>query len=814
MFRNYLKVTIRNFYKNRFYATLNTLGLAIGFAAFILLYLYFYHESHYEDFHHKADRIYRISWKMRTPTGETGWARIHHDFLNRLPEAMPEIEHLIRFQNQERKYVRIGTDKFRPPHAYQTDKEVFEVFDLELLEGHPSNALAQPRSVVISEKLAQNYFGGRSALGQEILVTGAWNADETPYKVTGIMQDLPAHTHLPADVLFSFSAENDRTGWAYTYLLLKKGTDISAIESKIGEFVVQHLGEEKAFNNRFEFQALSDIHLHSNLSREIVPNGNAMYARAALYAAIFILLIALINFINLSSALSVRRAREIGIRKIIGAASWHNRLYAFTESVSYNVLAMLMGMLLVFLAYPFFTEVTGTEFRIDPWIFAAILLGIAIFCGILSGIYPGIVLNSIDILQTSKGNASPDSHRNGSNLKVRKIFIGIQLTVSIALIAITLISYRQFHFIKNKDLGLNREQVLAVPGVAQSITKRYPVFKENILPLPGVKQVAACMQVPSEAIQDGGFVSREGQSAGEQLPLMDLQPSDPDFIELLGIELLAGKIPESSFPTTSTVAPEPKIPAGDMINNRPREYVLNATAARQLGFPSPEEAIGHKISWSNGLFHLQDGPITGIVRDFHQENFKTLIDPVVMTFEPNWLQTFLISLRPDNIPETVRDIELAWDRLFPKYPLEYFFLDEMYDQLYKAERLQLQILLISSGLALILALTGLFGLIALTLKTRMREIAIRKVLGASPRALIELFGKEYLGLLVISSLLAVPFSLWWAHRWLENFAYRISISPLTYLTAIGLVTLLLAATVGLQTYSGTKINPAQKLYAE
>ena len=811
MFKNYLKVTIRSFHKNRGYASLNTLGLSLGFAAFILLSIYFYHETNYEDFHGNADRIYRTTWNMRTPSGHTGWARLHHNFINRLPEEMPEVEHLVRFQNQERKYVKIGTEKFRPPHAYLADREVFEVFDFDLLQGDPAGALAEPHSIVITEKLAQTYFGEAPALGQEILVTGTWNAEEIPHKITGIMRDLPSHTHLPVDALFSFASEEERTGWAYVYLLLREGAEIASVREKMSDFVVENIGEDRAANNEFEFQSLRDIHLHSNLSREIKPNGNSMYAKAALYVAIFILVIAMINFINLSSALSVGRAKEMGVRKIMGAGRSQNLFYALTESVAYNVLALLLGALLAFLAYPYFQSITGTDFRLDPWIFGAVLAGVAIVCGLLSGWYPGVVLNAVGLLHATKSGADVVAQHNGKTVSMRRVFIGIQLVVSITLIATTLVTYRQFNFIKNKSLGLKKEQMLAIPGVAQSVTDKYPIFKERLLPLTGVAEVGACMQVPSEAIKDGGFVSREGQSDEEQLPLMDLQPIDHDFIKLLEIELIAGEIQESQFRFGQPSSPEGRLAPQDLINGRTRSYLINETAMKQLGYSAPEEVIGEQISWTNNYYTLQNGPVTGVVRDFHQENFKARIDPVVLTFEPNWLRTFLISIRTEDVPATVREIQSAWDQLFPKYPFEYSFLDEMYDKLYQGERTQLQLLLISSGLALVLALLGLFSLIAFTLKTRMREIAIRKVLGANLGALVRLIGNEYLRLVLLSSCIAIPVSLWWVWRWLENFAYRIAVSPFTYFFAIGLVALLLFGTISLQTFFGTRINPAQKL---
>ena len=320
MLINYLKITLRSFQKNYLYATLNVIGLAVGFAAFILITVYVHYETSFENFHSKAERIYRATYRYQS-AGAYGvhWARVPVDYINQLPNEMPEVEALVRFQNYERQYVRVDQEKFSPKHAYTTDPEVFEVFDFPLIAGDATTALARPYSVVLTESTAHRYFGNKAALGKNLFVTTDFSAEETPYTVTGIMADVPTHTHLPVDMFFSFQHPEKRSGWAYVYALLRAEAPLSGLQAKMPDFVDKYTDDESALQVSFEFQPLADIHLQSDLAREITPNGNQWYVTIFYLVGGFILLIALINYVNLSSALALGRLREVGVRRVLGA---------------------------------------------------------------------------------------------------------------------------------------------------------------------------------------------------------------------------------------------------------------------------------------------------------------------------------------------------------------------------------------------------------------------------------------------------------------------------------------------------------------
>ncbi len=810
MLRNYLATTLRHFRKNYRYATLNVLGLALGFAACLLIAVYVHYETSYESFHTQADRIYRTTYRFQ-PEGEFGvhWARVPVDYVNELPNDLPEVETLVRFQNHEQKYLRIGNEKFRPEHAYVTDPEVFAVFDFPLLQGDAKTALERPRSVVLTPTAARRYFGTDDVLGREVLVTGGLATEELAYTVTGVMAEVPSHTHLPVEMLLSYRNPEERSGWAYVYTLLREGTDAAEVTAKLPAFIDKYTNAQNALGVSFALQALPDIHLDSNLAREIVPNGNRFYVRVFSAVGGFILLIALLNYVNLSSALALGRTREVGVRTVLGASQWQLVTHAGVEAVVYNLVAMVIGCLLAYAAFPYFHALTGVEFLVSPVAFAGVLLLVTLGCGLLAGGYPAWMLVSVRTLEAIKSNAAFALARRTGGFSVKRVLVTMQFATSMLLIASALVAYDQFRFLHQKNLGMTTEQILALPNLPNAVTERYEAFRTRVAGLAGVQQVAACMEVPSREIRDSGPVRVEGVSDDPRTaPMMDMQVIDSSFVSLMNLELLAGEGLSYSLSDK-----DPSAESYD-VTNRPRSYLINETAMRQLGWSTPQEAIGQQISWTIDGFQLATGPITGVVKDFHQETLRNAVDPTVMTYEPIWLRTFLLNLETRNISATVAEVQRVWDELFPAYPMEYHFLDDLYERLYTRERVQLQLLSVFSGLAILVALLGLFSLTAYTLRTRVREMTIRRVLGANVGALIRLVGREYMGVLLVGGLLALPLSYWAVSRWLQDFAYRVEVSVGWYVLTLGAVSVLLLLVVGWQTRLSTSDNPAEVLQGE
>ena len=401
MFRNYIKVITRNVSRNWLYTSINILGLSLGFAAFVLTAIYIKYETSFENFHSKSSRIYRPTYSFDSGNGYSAhWARIPINYINELPFEFPEIEKLIRFQNHEQKYVRIGETKFRPNHAYITDQDVFEVFDLPFIAGDSETALKEPNSIVIAESLAMKYFGSTDALGKDINVLGDWSMEESPHSVTGIIKDLPSNSHLPIEMLISFQNEEERSGWAYVYILLQEGATIKSVSAKMPDFIQKYADEDNADKIDFEFQALNEIHLNSNLAREIIPNGNKAYINIFIAVGIFILLVALANYMNLNSALVLGRSKEVGLRKILGASKMQMLYYLLIESISHNLLGLIIGGLIALLVFPYFSTMAGIEFIFNPWSLLFGMCCIAVICGIITGLYPAIVINKDDPIKT------------------------------------------------------------------------------------------------------------------------------------------------------------------------------------------------------------------------------------------------------------------------------------------------------------------------------------------------------------------------------------------------------------------------------
>lgn len=812
---NNLKIVIRNFYRNRSYAVLNLLGLVIGFTVFMFAAIYVYFETHYENFHTKANRIYRATYLYAPPGNPPShWARVPVDFVNELPAEVPAVKTLIRFQNQERKYVRIGHEKFRPAHAYVTDKEVFTVFDFKLLEGNPLQALAQPHSIVLSRSLARKYYGERSPIGKGIFLIGDYDHVETLHHVTGVMEDVPPNTHLPVDMLISFRDNKERTGWAYTYLLLQEGATISQVESSVRSFIKKYDTEEEGKDTNFIFQPIRNIHLASHLAREITPNGERLYVRVVGFAGVLVLLMAVINFTNLNSAMSLSRAKEFGMRKVMGASRMQLIYYLVTESVIIHLTAALIASGAVYLLFPYMQQFVAIQLLPSVIPFSLVMILVALVMGMASSLYPIILLTALQPIAVLKTSKAISISGRESAFSLTRIMVTVQFGISILLIGSAAIAYHQFNFLLHKNLGIDREQVIAIPAVPDGVKDKFESFRNRLIGQPGIANVSACMEVPSREIRDSGPVLVAGvNSDPSKAPRMDIQVIDHNVISLLGLQLIAGR---NILPPNTTSIPEftERYTFQQYLLAQPREYLINETAMHQLGWNSTQEAIGQKISWSLGDMALASGPIVGIVQDFHQETLKNKVDPIVMVNEPLWLRTFLIKAEAGNIQNSVEKISATWNELFPFYPMEYFFLDDLYNNLYKAERVQVQLLFGFSGLTILIAFTGLIGLVAYALKTRTKEMAVRKVLGATAADLIQLMSYEYLIVLLLGAALAIPLSIYGLREWLSSFAYHVSISPLSYAFTLILILVLLLVTVGIQTLRASKANPAETLRDE
>lgn len=809
------KSAIRNFQKNWLYGSLNILGLAITFATIILVTAYLFQETSYESFHKNAHRIYRPTYNFTAQNGfNNHFARVPVNYINNLPAELPEIEKLIRFQNKEQKYIRIGDQRYKPKHAYITDAEVFDVFSLPLLAGNPATALAKPNSIVLTETIAKKYFATIDVIGKELMLTGNNSAEEVAYQVTGVLQDVPVNTHLPIELLLSFPDEAARSGWAYIYTLLAEGATIDDVNAKMPDFLSTYISPESRSTITYDFQALADIHLHSNLAREIKPNGELRYIKIFFWVGLFVWIIALVNFTNLSSALAMSRGKEIGVRKVLGASKGNLVLFSFTETIVYSLIALFSGGILAFSIFPYFSDLTGITILPPSNYFVLSLLGIAVLSGLLAGIIPALVATSIKILQIIKQGNNWSMKKSTNSINVKRVMIAIQFSATIILMGSAMVAYQQFKYIQEKNLGLTAEQIIAIPEVPGKVVDNYGTFKNRLKAIPNISEVSACMQMPSSEIRDAGPVQIQGKNSEEgEAPMMDMQIIDPDFIEMMGIEMLAGENFTKNEVLGKTPVYNEELTPQRYLNEKPRKYLLNETAMKQLGWNVPTEAIGQQINWSIGGFELAYGPVTGIIKDYHQESLRNKVDPLVLTVEPIWMSNILIKVGTKDLEKTVASIEATWNDLFP-YTLEYSFLDELFNKLYQQDRVQLKLLSILTLIAILISFLGLVSIVAYALKNRSKELAIRRVIGANLTNLTMLIGKEYLWILGIATLIGIPISYYSVSEWLQDFAYHIEISPMVYFLAILLVFGLLIGTIYLQTFKATVENPVQALREE
>ncbi|MEO1450710.1 MAG: FtsX-like permease family protein, partial [Bacteroidota bacterium] len=619
-------------------------------------------------------------------------------------------------------------------------------------------------------------------------------------------------SHMPVEVFLSFESPRARSWWAYVYILLKPGTSIEEVEKGMPGFFDKHYTDRGAGTVEFRFMPLRDIHLTSNLVREIMPNGDILYVRIFAWASVFLLLIALINSLNMSSALAMGRAKEIGMHLVMGASIHQLRRFALIESGLYHILAVVLGLGVLWGSLPFLQQILPFTILIPPvWLIMGMLL-LAMVLGILTGIYPARVLTQASLQQVFLGRRKGNQTAHQSAMRLRHVLIGLQFTAAVLLMSSAWVSTRQVRFLQEKNLGLNPHQVLALPALPNPVTDRYTAFRDRVNSIPGVVKVSGCMQLPSTEIRDAGPVTVVGrESDPDMAPILDIQVISPDYFETLDIQLIAGEDRSADYqftdPPRFTAEYTPEAYLGEI----PRKYLINETAMHKLGFESPEEAIGQQISWEIGGYKLAAGPVTGIVADVHQETLKNRVDPTVMVVEQIWLRTILLKLSTQEMTETLGEVQAAWDELFPSYPMRYQFLDEAYARLYQQEQQQLRLLLILTGLSVILALIGLFSLVAFALRMRMQEFAIRRILGAQGRHLIRHIGQQYVVALLVASVIAIPASYYLVDQWLETFAYHIPVSSLPYVFTLIALTGLVLTAIGVQVWRSTRRNPSEVL---
>jgi len=804
MIRNYLTSVWRYIARNKTFTALNLMGLVTGVTAFLLIMQFVMHELSYDTMWANTDRVFRVNLD-RYDKGElsTRWASGCAGIGPDLKANFPEVEAYVRL-TQNNALLAYGDQFFKEEHVYFASQDFFRVFGMSLISGVDSTALKGPHKMVLSQSLAKKYFGNGDPIGKTMRNNGS-----EEYLVTGVFKDIPENSHMRIDALFSFATyvkfvelpdEESLNQWMWdgflTYVLLRPGTSASALESKLPEFVIKKEGEElKRFNAgmTFHLMPVRDIHLDSDFIGEFQDNGDRETVYFLTIVAILILVIAWINYVNLSTAKSIERAREVGVRKVMGGFRWQLVQQFLMESVLLNALAVTVSVLLVLLLTPWFNDITGREMGYTLfknfyfWIGVALLVGIS---ALLSGLYPAFVLSDFKPVEVLKGRFKNSTR----GLIFRKGMVVMQFVGSVTLIVSTFTVYHQLRYMQGQELGININQTVVVrsPNIVDSTYQnKFEAFKNRISAQAEVNAVSASTSIPGASPDwNAGGIRRLSQRDDEQKQYRIIM-MDHDYIRLYGLDIVSGR------------------PFSGDVTAEDRNVLLNEAAARHMGFEKPELAINDQIFFWGDTFR-----IVGVVKNFRLESAKKDYEPLIFRYNRAPGGYYSINFNTAQVRESMTKFEHDWKALFPGNPFIYFFLDEHYNKQYQADQRFGNVFAIFSGLAIFVACLGLFGLSSLTAIQRTKEIGVRKVLGASTQKILALMSKDYLILMAISIALAVPLTYFVMNSWLEGFANRIALSWWIFAIPSLLVILIALLTVSFHTIRVALTNPSHALKYE
>ena len=795
MFKNHLKIAWRNLWKNKGYSLLNIFGLAIGMTAGFLILLYVGFELSYDTFHTKVDRIYRVVSNDENPTGTSENAMPAWAIPPVLEQDFPEIESAVRILPMNMLVCKDDI-KYKEANSVAADPAFFSVFDFNLLQGDAKNVLKAPFSVVLSQTTAKKYFGDQNPVGQSLKILD--NGFLT--KVTGVMEDLPENSHIKTDMVLSMTTFtedldkelNNRWGWfePFAYVLLKPNVDHGELQSKFPAFMERHNGESMRKHKSLVslvLEPLKDVYLKSTRKDERVVSGSMQNIYIFSIVAIFILLIACINFINLTTARSIERAKEVGIRKVIGAARKQLGFQFIGESIVISLFSLILTVALTVLLLPYFNHLAGK--MISNGIFEnhfniLVLFLISLSIGVLAGIYPALVLSSFKPAGVLKGSFSGGTR----GILLRKGLVITQFTISIALIIGTIVIYGQMQFMRNQDLGFNKEQTLVLET---NVSPAQTSLKHAIDNLPGVKSISLASKMPG-GDYNIAYTEIENVNGDFQISDVNIYSVDFDYISQFSLKIVAGRGFSREFATDSTEA-----------------MMVNEVTVKLLGYNNSENAIGAKFKqWG------REGRIVGVIKDFHYKSLQQDIKPLTMRIEPNRTNLMAVKISPQNIEQTVTAIADKWQTILPEQPFDYYFLDEFFDRQYRTEERFGKLFLNFAALAILISCLGLLGLTAYSTLQRRREIGIRRVLGSSVLSVVNLLSIEFLKLVGIAFLIASPLAWLIMNFWLKDFAYRIGIQLWMFALA-GISALSIALlTVSFQAIKAASANPVKSLRTE
>ncbi len=801
MLKSYLKTTLRSIKKHIGYSLINIMGLAIGMACCILILFFVFDELSYDKFHENHDRIYRVT---RQWFNEDGVVSLHLGQVAPpigplLENDFPEIVHAVRIIGSGGLLVGRNDNFFLEPRFVFAEEDFFNVFSYEMIAGDPATALRDPMIVVITQEMAQKYFGSENPLGQSITVKS--DPIKVDMTVSGVIKTMPHNSHFHADILGSFKTyeamvgEAEMRNWGRnnynTYLLLEENYDISQLKNQLDPFIDRHMSQGMSERTKLFLQKLTDIHLYSHLDSEIEANSDITYVYIFSIIAVFVLLIACINFMNLATARSAGRAKEVGLRKVVGAQRSQLIRQFLGESTITAVISLLIAIVMVILILPKFNQFVGRSLSFNlgsNLVLVFLLFLFAISVGILSGIYPALFLSAFKPVRVLKGKL--DIGKKGFSF--RTVLVVFQFTISIVLIICVSVVSSQLSYMQTRNLGFEKEHVVVLPS-SPAIVKNLDSFKSRLLLNPSILSISAAKRVPSGRLLDSSGASVLSGETSQPITFRIAQLRvDHDYIPTFKMEMAAGRNFSREIRTDSSQA-----------------FILNETAIRKIGWKTPEEAIDQGFGYGS-----RKGQIVGVVKDFHFESLHQEISPIVMLLSSTSLTQISIRINSLNIPQTMAFLQDIWSEMRPEYPFSYYFIDENFDQLYRSEENLSRIFSYFAFLSIFIGCLGLFGLASYTAERRTKEIAVRKVLGASSGSLVLLLSKEFSKWVLLANVLAWPIGYIVMSRWLQDFAYRSGIGIGVFFLAGGLAWVIAFLTVSYQTIKASLADPVSALKYE
>jgi putative ABC transport system permease protein len=807
MIQNYIKIALRNLLRNKVYSFINIGGLAVGMATCLLITLYVLDEISYDRFNEKADRIYRLNTEVKFGGLEQSLGQTSDLLGATLKKDYPNVENYVRLYDSGPYLIKKEGDlnNIREEKILFADSTLFEIFTFPLVAGNPKTVLSEPNTIVLSESAAKRHFANQNPIGQVLTLDNKQN-----YKVTGVMNDIPENSHFRADFFITMTSLNYQgssflSNNHHTYILIKEDTNPNVFNGYFNQVLQKYVSAAMVkivgtnINDftksgsyfRYSMIPLTDIHLKSVYSNELSASGNIQYVYIFSMVALFVLLIACINFMNLSTAQSSKRAKEVGVRKVLGSVRYQLMVQFFAECVLLSFFALLMALMIVSLLLPFFNELSGKILSLNHLTNTKIFIVIAVLpvlVGLLAGSYPAIFLSSFEPIKVLKGRLSL---KGGS---LRNALVVFQFAISIVLIVGTVIIYRQINYIQQKNLGFNKNQVLIVND-AYALDKKANAFREEVLKLKGIESGTLSGYLPTPSNRSNTSMFPEGQLDQTKGVMAQNWHVDYDYINTLGMQIVKGRNFSKAFGTDSL------------------GVIVNETAAQLFGYKDPLNK-GVMSFVNNNSKKTVTYHIIGIVKDFHFESLKNDIGAVCLFLN---LSRGNVSFRlnaQNDIPSTVKRIEAKWNEMAPGQPFSYAFMDDSFNSVYKAEQRIGKISLAFAFLTILVACLGLFGLITFIAEQRTKEIGIRKVLGASVTSIVQLLSKDFVILVVVSIVIASPIAYYIMNKWLQDFAYRVEISWWIFALA-GIIAIAIALlTVSYQAIRAALMNPVKSLRAE